>query len=93
MTNPSPGNWREYPKTENKNKYRDNNRDSDDRLRDLREWLEEFTENLQDTDVPAPHTFLMTQIRNVLRKWHSGSTVFTLTSHKIEIGKYACEPR
>ena len=31
-----------------------NNRDSDDRLRDLPEWLEEFTHNLEDTEVPAP---------------------------------------
>ena len=29
-----------------------------------------------------PHTFLMTQIRNVLQKWHPGSTVFILTSTK-----------
>ena len=40
-----------------------------------------------------PHTFLMTQIRNVLQTWHSGSTVFLLASQKIEIAKYACEPR
>ena len=39
-------------KTQNKNK-RDGNRDSDDRLRDLPEWLEEFTDNLEDTKVPA----------------------------------------
>ena len=32
---------------------------------------------------------------NVLRKWYQnqGGTVFTLTSQKIEIAKYACEPR
>ena len=54
MTNPAPVNWRESPKNENKNKKRDNNRDSDDRLRDLLEWLEEPTENLEDTEVPAP---------------------------------------
>ena len=29
-----------------------------------------------------PHTFLMTQIRNVLQKWHPGSTVLKLTSPK-----------
>ena len=42
-----------------------------------------------------PHTFLRTQIRNVLRKWYQnqGSTVFILTSQKTEIAKYACEPR
>ena len=37
-----------------------------------------------------PHTFFMTQIRNVQQKWHPGSTVFLLTSRKIEIAKYAC---
>ena len=31
-------------------------------------------------------------IRNVLQKWHPGSTVFLLTSRKIEIAEYACEP-
>ena len=31
-----------------------------------------------------PHTFLMTLIRNGLQKWHPGSTVFLLTSQKIE---------
>ena len=37
----------------------------------------------------------MTQIRNVLRKWHQnqGSTVFILTSTKTEIAKYACETK
>ena len=30
------------------------NRDSDDRLRDLPEWLEKFTDNLEDTEVLAP---------------------------------------
>ena len=44
-------------KTQNKNKKRDDSRDADDRLRDLPEWLEEFTDNLEDTEVHAPaHT-------------------------------------
>ena len=47
------GNWRDSTKTRNKNK-RENNRDSDDRFRDLPEWLEEFTDNLEDAEVPAP---------------------------------------
>ena len=38
-----------------------------------------------------PHTFLMTQIRNGLQKWHPWSTVLFLTSRKIEIAKSACE--
>ena len=33
---------------------RDNNRASEDRLRDLPEWVEGFTENLGDAEVPAP---------------------------------------
>ena len=37
---------------------RSQSRDADDRLRDLPEWLEEFTDNLEDTEVPAPaHNF------------------------------------
>ena len=40
-----------------------------------------------------PHTFLMTQIRNVLQKWPPGSTVFMLTSQKTELAKSVCEPR
>ena len=40
-----------------------------------------------------PHTFLMTQILNVLRKRHLGSTVFILICQKTEIAKYACDPR
>ena len=32
----------------------DDNRDSDDRLRDLPEWLEEFADYLEDTEVQAP---------------------------------------
>ena len=36
---------------------RDTNRASDERLRDLPEWLEEFAEILEDTEVPEPaHT-------------------------------------
>ena len=49
----APGNWRDSPKTQNRNQKRDESRDSDDHLRDLPEWLEEFTENIEDTEVPA----------------------------------------
>ena len=41
---------RQKPKTKIK---RDDSRDADDRLRDLPEWLEEFTDNLEDTEVHA----------------------------------------
>ena len=30
------------------------NRDAEERLRDLPEWLEEFTDNLEDTETPVP---------------------------------------
>ena len=50
----APGNWRESPKNQNKIKKRDNNRDPDGRWRGLPEWLEEITENLKNTEVPAP---------------------------------------
>ena len=41
-------------KTQNKNKKRDDSRDADDPLRDLPEWLEQFTDDLEDTEVHAP---------------------------------------
>ena len=42
-----------------------------------------------------PHTFLRTEIRNVIRKWYQnrGSMVFILTSQKTGIAKSACEPK
>ena len=39
------------PKT--KNNKRDGSRDADDRLRDLPEWLEDFTDNLEATELHA----------------------------------------
>ena len=41
-------------KTKTKLKRGDDSRDADDRLRDLSEWLEEFTDNLVDTELHAP---------------------------------------
>ena len=49
----APGNWRHSPKTQNKNKKRDNDGATGNRLRDFLEWSEEFTENLEDTEVLA----------------------------------------
>ena len=80
-------------KTKNKNKNKDNNQATSNRLRDLPEWLEEFTENLEDTEVPAARDVLQTLlkilIRNVLLKWYQGSTAPTLKSRKTEIAKSA----
>ena len=74
-----------FTKTQNKNKKRDDHRASEDRLRHFPEWLEDFADDQKDTEVPAPHTFLMSQIGNVPQKWHPGSAVFLPTSRKIEI--------
>ena len=40
------GNWSRNPASDSEN--------SNDHLRDLPEWLEEFAENLEDTEMPAP---------------------------------------
>ena len=47
------GNRRDDPITKIKNKNEDNSRATGDRLRDFPEWLEEFTDNLEETEVPA----------------------------------------
>ena len=47
------GRWRNPPKTKNQNKNKDNKGAVGDRLRDLSEWLQEFTENLEDAEVPT----------------------------------------
>ena len=44
----APRNWCDHPKTQNKNKKRDDRKNSDDPLADHLEWLEEFKENLVD---------------------------------------------
>ena len=83
----APGNWRDSPKTQNKNK-KHINRASDDRLRDLPERLEEFTENPGDTEVLGhPHTCLMTQIRNGLEKRQ-----VLISCAKGEAKNYVCNP-
>ena len=65
---PVPGDWcgsPQKPKT-NQIRKRDGNRDSDDRLRDLPAWLVEFLDTCKIQKCLHPHTFLTTQIRNVL---------------------------
>ena len=41
-------------KTPKKKKNKEHKSNADDRLRDLPEWLEPFTDNLEDTETPAP---------------------------------------
>ena len=86
---------RQTQKPKTKNKKKNENRDSDDCLQDFPEWLEEFAENLEDTEVLAPAHISRTQIRNVLRKWHQNkkSIMFTFTSHKTKIAISACAPK
>ena len=49
------GEWCGSPsKTPNPHRKRDDNRDSDNRLRDLPEWLEQFTDYLEDTELHSP---------------------------------------
>ena len=51
----APREWCGSPfKNPEQKKKRDGSRDADDRLRDLPEWLEEFTDNLEDTELHAP---------------------------------------
>ena len=44
------GDQRDSAKSQNKNKKESNQQATGDCLRDLLEWLKEFTENLEDTD-------------------------------------------
>ena len=81
-------------KTQIKNKKTDDNRDSDDRLRDLPECLEEFIENQEDTEVHAPahnsHGSDSERPAKVASRKHSICTHFP---KKTEITKSACEPK
>ena len=52
------GNWRDTdPRTQNQNKQRNGSGISDDRLRDLPEWLEEFTESRKQGNACARTRF------------------------------------
>ena len=92
---PAPGNLVRFNKHSKNMKKKHVDRASDDRLRDLAEWSEEFTEIMKIQKWLHPHTFIMTQIRNVFRKWYQnqGSTVLRFISQKTEIAKSACEPK
>ena len=91
----APENWCGSPsKTQNKNNKRDGSRDSDDRLRDLPEWLEEFTDNPEDTEVHAPAHISQDSDseRSTKVGWTSRKQSYLLTSQKTEIAK-SCEPK
>ena len=59
----------------------------------LPEWLEEFTDNLQDAVVPAPANTSDDSDSERPAKVASRKHSFTLTSQKTEIAKSANEPK
>ena len=77
----------------NKNKKGDGSRDADDLLRDLPEWLEEFTDHLEDTPALAHISQESDSERPSKVVSKQGSIVLKLTSQKTEIAKSACEPK
>ena len=64
-----------------------------DRLRDHLEWLEEFTDNLEDTEVPAVANTSHDSDPERLYKWHQGSTVFIFSPRETTIARSGSEPR
>ena len=85
---------RSSPKSKTNMKKKGNNQATRSRLRDLPEWLEEFTDNLEDAAVPAPaHISQDSDSERPTKVSPTGSTVFFLTSRKIETAKSACEPK
>ena len=78
-----------HSKTPNKKKKRDGSRDADDSLRDLPEWLEEFTDNPEDTEVHAPAHISQDSDSESPTKAVSKSGVLKLTSSRTEIATSA----
>ena len=85
----------DQPKKKTKHKKKgDDSRDSDDRLRDLLEWLEKFTHNLEDAELPASaHSSRDPDSERPMKVAPRKHSIFILTSQKTEIAKSACEPR
>ena len=70
----------------------------DDQSQDVPEWLQNFTENLEDPEIPAPAHISREDSDSehptkVVEKSKLGSVVFIFTSQKTEIAKYACGPK
>ena len=77
-------------KIKKKKEKKNDTQDSDDRLRDLSEWLEEFTDNLEDSEIPvSAHIFSGPRFETSCESWHQHqrSTVFILTSPKDQNSK------
>ena len=66
------------PKSKKKNKQKEKkgkNQATGSRLRDLPEWSEEFTDNLEDTEVPALANCKRTKITRALCRKRTGEAV------------------
>ena len=90
----APGNWRDTKNNKNEKKKRGmtvENRETD--CETFQKGYRSSKKILKIRKCQHPHTFLRTQVRNVLRTWHPGSTVCLLTSQTTENAKSACEPR
>ena len=92
----APGDRRDSKKSQNKNKKECDKQATGDRLRDLPEWLEEFTENLEDTETPVPAHVSQDSGSERPTKVVSKSRIQSIcvaNCQKTEIVKYACESR
>ena len=86
---PAPGNLGETnPVNKNQNKKKDDNGDSDERLRDLPKWLKDFADNLEDTEMPVPEHISRDSDSEHPTRVHS-----VITSRKSETANHACGPR
>ena len=87
----APGNWCD-PSTQNKNRKRDDRKNSDDPLADLPEWLEGFKKSLVETKIASIRTqFLGIRSRTSYESGNkiTGSTILKVTSRKTGIATYA----
>ena len=80
-------------KTQHRNKKRDTTRASDDRLRDLPEWLEEFTEKSRRCRSACTRKHFSGLRFGTSYNRSTEEAQCLHTSKKIEIAKCGCEPR
>ena len=84
---------RHLRETERENKNKDTVTVQGNLLRDLPEWLEDFTKKTKWTKEGPhhgthPQALHLNQIRNILEKWSRGNMVFLVISRKTEFAKY-----
>ena len=82
----------DLPKISKKEKKKDNIQATRSRLRDLPEWLEEFTDNLEDAEVPAlANTSEDSDSERPAKVGTKEAVVFILTSQETKIAKNTSE--